>query len=64
MLFQELAVFQCHQVFDTKQLTPGTTYQYDVQIKKAGAGSSPDKIYTLLSGQITVTADVTRMAGD
>jgi hypothetical protein len=47
-----------------KQLTPGTTYQYDVQIKKAGAGSSPDKIYTLLSGQITVTADVTRMAGD
>jgi hypothetical protein len=47
-----------------KLLTPGTTYQYDVQVKKPGSGSDPDKIYTLLSGQITVTADVTRMAGD
>ena len=46
-----------------KQLTPGTSYQYDVQIKKPVAGGA-DKIYTLLSGQITVTADVTRMAGD
>jgi hypothetical protein len=46
-----------------KQLVPGTTYQYDVQIKKSVSGG-PDKIYTLLSGQISVTADVTRMSGD
>jgi hypothetical protein len=48
-----------------KQLTPGTTYQYDVQIRKSGTSiNDPDRIYTLLSGQITVTADVTRMVGD
>lgn len=44
-----------------KTLTAGTTYVYDVQIKKT---DSPDKIYTLLTGNVTVTADVTRMAGD
>lgn len=44
-----------------KTLVPGTKYVYDVQIKKSG---SPDKIYTLLSGDITVQGDVTRMSGD
>jgi hypothetical protein len=46
-----------------KTLTPGTTYEYDVQIKKP-VSAGADKIFTLLSGQIRVTADVTRMAGD
>lgn len=46
-----------------KTLSPGTTYEYDVQIKKPVSGGA-DKIYTLLSGQIRVTADVTRMSGD
>jgi hypothetical protein len=46
-----------------KNLIPGTTYQYDVQVKKPVSGGA-DKIYTLLSGQISVTADVTRMPGD
>lgn len=34
------------------QLTPGTTYYYDVQISKG------QNVYTLLKGSITVTADV------
>lgn len=46
-----------------KTLTAGTTYVYDVQIKKGVSGGA-DKIYTLLTGNVTVTADVTRMAGD
>jgi hypothetical protein len=46
-----------------KTLVAGTTYVYDVQIKKSVAGSA-DKIYTLLTGDITVRADVTRMSGD
>lgn len=52
-----------------KNLVAGTTYVYDVQIKKIMSGgedtvSGADKIYTLLTGNITVTADVTRMSGD
>jgi len=35
-------------------LTPGTTYVYDVQISD---GSS--RVYTLLTGNITITEDVT-----
>jgi hypothetical protein len=46
-----------------KNLTAGTTYVYDVQIKKSSE-SGPDRIHTLLTGNITVTADVTRMSGD
>ena len=46
-----------------KTLTAGTSYVYDVQIKKPVAGSA-DKIYTLLTGDVTVRADVTRMSGD
>jgi hypothetical protein len=46
-----------------KTLTAGTTYVYDVQIKKPVAGGA-DKIYTLLTGNVSVTADVTRMSGD
>lgn len=44
-----------------KNLVAGTTYFYDVQIKKTG---TPDQIHTLLTGSISVTADITRMAGD
>jgi hypothetical protein len=52
-----------------KSLTAGTTYVYDVQIKKTIPGpedviTGADKIYTLLTGNVTVTADVTRMSGD
>ena len=36
-----------------RQLTPGTTYYYDVQI------SQGTKVYTLLKGTVIVTADVT-----
>jgi hypothetical protein len=46
-----------------KTLTAGTTYVYDVQIKKPVSGGA-DKIYTLLTGNVSVTADVTRMSGD
>lgn len=46
-----------------KILTAGTTYVYDVQIKKPISGGA-DKIHTLLTGNVTVTADVTRMSGD
>lgn len=46
-----------------KTLAAGTTYVYDVQIKKPVSGGA-DKIHTLLTGNISVTADVTRMLGD
>jgi hypothetical protein len=46
-----------------KTLTAGTPYVYDVQIKKA-VSNGADKIHTLLTGDISVTADVTRMSGD
>lgn len=49
------------------QLDPTKTYVYDVQIKKSTPeGSQPPfyRTYTLLTGNITITADVTRMAGD
>lgn len=46
-----------------KTLTAGQTYVYDVQIKKPVSGGA-DKIYTLLTGTVNVTADVTRMSGD
>jgi hypothetical protein len=35
-----------------RSLTAGTTYYYDVQVKKV------DYVYTLLRGTVTVTADV------
>jgi hypothetical protein len=38
-----------------RNLTPGTTYVYDVQIDRV----SDSTIYTLLTGNISVTADVT-----
>jgi hypothetical protein len=37
-----------------RQLDPATTYVYDVEIK-----SGTTKIYTLLTGTITVTEDIT-----
>lgn len=37
-----------------RQLTAGTTYVYDVQVTR----SSDSTIYTLLTGNISVTADV------
>jgi hypothetical protein len=46
-----------------KTLIAGTTYVYDVQIKKVVSGG-PDKIHTLLTGNVSVTADITRMSGD
>lgn len=38
-----------------RQLTPGTTYYYDVEITKA----STSTVYTILTGTVSVTADVT-----
>lgn len=39
------------------QMTAGTTYVYDVQVTKAD--SPYNKVYTLLSGSISVTEEVT-----
>lgn len=44
-----------------KELDATKTYVYDVQIKQSG---TPDRIYTLLTGNISITPDVTRMSGD
>lgn len=41
---------------DGDQLTAGTTYVYDVEINKAGA--TYDSVYTVLTGNITVTEQV------
>lgn len=41
---------------DGDQLTAGTTYVYDVEINKTG--SEYDLIYTILTGNITVTEQV------
>lgn len=41
---------------DGDQLTPGTSYVYDVEINKTG--SSYDFIYTILTGTISVTEQV------
>lgn len=43
-------------------MNPSTTYQYDVQIYAPGAGTYP-KIFTLLTGSISVTDDVTQGTG-
>jgi hypothetical protein len=40
-----------------EQLTAGTTYYYDVQIDKTG--TDYDYVYTLLTGTITITEQVT-----
>ena len=40
-----------------RELTAGTTYVYDVQI--TNTTPNPDVIFTLLTGSITVTDDVT-----
>lgn len=37
------------------QLVAGTRYEYDVQVTKPG---SPPKVYTLLTGTVSVTADI------
>jgi hypothetical protein len=42
-----------------RQLVAGTSYVYDVQVTKSG---SPTKVYTLLTGTVSVTADVTGAA--
>jgi hypothetical protein len=41
-----------------RDLTPGTTYFYDVQIAK----SNDSVVHTLLTGTVTVTADITGAA--
>lgn len=37
-----------------RQLTAGTSYVYDVEVRKSSTG----KVYTLLTGSVAVTADV------
>jgi hypothetical protein len=37
-----------------RQLTAGTTYYYDVEVRKPADGT----VYTLLTGTVSVTADV------
>lgn len=44
------------------QLNPGTTYVYDIQIRKPGV--QYDLIHTLLTGTITVSDDVTSGTGE
>lgn len=39
-------------------LTAGTTYEYDVQVRRSGPPY--ERVYTLLTGSITVTDDVTQ----
>jgi hypothetical protein len=43
---------------DGAQLTPGTTYYYDVEISKSGVPYP--FVYTILTGTISVTEQVTR----
>lgn len=43
-------------------LVSGTTYVYDIQIRKSG--TPYDQIHTLLTGTITVTDDVTQGIGE
>lgn len=38
------------------QLSSGTTYFYDVSVQK---NSDPNEIYTILTGNISITADIT-----
>ena len=45
------------------EMTPGTTYVYDIQAYLPG-GSSYDKVITFLTGSISVTDDVTQGLGD
>lgn len=40
-----------------RNLVAGTSYVYDVQIRNTSA--VPEKVYTLLTGTLSVTADVT-----
>jgi hypothetical protein len=41
-----------------RQLTAGTTYYYDVEVRKPADGT----VYTLLTGTVSVTADVSGAA--
>lgn len=41
-----------------RQLTPGTTYYYDVQVSKT-TSAGVLVVHTLMTGTITVTADIT-----
>ena len=43
-------------------MDPSTTYVYDIQIYAAGSGTY-DKVFTLLTGSISVTDDVTQGTG-
>lgn len=43
-----------------RQLTPGTTYYYDVQVNNTS--TTPETIHTVLTGTITITADITGAA--
>jgi hypothetical protein len=43
-------------------MDPDITYVYDIQIYAAGAGTY-DKVFTLLTGSISVTDDVTQGTG-
>ena len=45
---------------DGNQLTAGTQYVYDIQISKSSVPY--DIVYTILTGTVTVTADVTQGA--
>jgi len=47
---------------DSSLLTPGTTYVYDIEISKTSEASlTPyDLVYTLLTGNISITEDVTK----
>jgi hypothetical protein len=43
-------------------MDPSTTYEYDIQIYAPGSGTY-DKVFTLLTGSISVTDDVTQGTG-
>ena len=47
---------------DSALLTAGNTYEYDVQISKDDEDLPYPLVYTLLSGRITITSDVTGAA--
>jgi hypothetical protein len=44
-------------------MDPTKTYEYDVQVYSAGSGTY-DKIFTLLTGSISITDDVTQGSGE
>lgn len=44
---------------DGEQLVAGQQYVYDIQISQDGVESSYDVVYTILTGNITVTEQVT-----